>query len=326
MGGGQESRCGKERLSRASARAAWRPARALLAFVFAVLVSWSAAAAARPTIVATTADLGSLAAAVAGPFADVEVIIPPGLDAEAFEPKPTDIAKLRDAALIVRVGLGYDPWLDKLLRQIGDPRFARGGPARVDASTGVPLLEVKGRSPTPDDGHAHGLANPHYWLDPANAETITGAIVEGIARVAPEHAGAAAANRDRFLAELRGKIEGWRARLAAYDGVAVVAYHNSWPYFARRFRINIVAVIEEKEGVAPSPARLARLVAQAKAAKVRVVIRETYEPEDAPRLVASRTGSAVIALAAGVGAVPEAKDYMSLFDYNIAMLLRALGG
>jgi ABC-type Zn uptake system ZnuABC Zn-binding protein ZnuA len=326
MGGGQEGRSREEGLNRSSARLVRPSARALLSLVFAAVVAWNAAAATRTTIVATTADLGSLAAAVAGPFADIDVIVPPGLDAEAFEPKPADIAKLRDAALIVRVGLGYDPWLDKLLRQIGDPRFARGGPALVNASTGIPLLEVKGRAPTPDDGHAHGLANPHYWLDPANAETITAAIAEGIARVAPEHASAASANRDRFLAELRARIEGWRNQLAAYDGVPVVAYHNSWPYFARRFRINIVAVIEEKEGIAPSPTRLAKLVAQAKAAKVRIVIRETYEPEDAPRLVASRTGAVVATLASGVGAVPEAKDYIGLFDYNIAMLLRALGG
>jgi ABC-type Zn uptake system ZnuABC Zn-binding protein ZnuA len=326
MGGGQEGRGREEGLSIWSARAGRRAARAIFRALVTASLLWSAAAEARPAIVATTADLGSLAAAVAGSFADIHVIVPPGLDAEAFEPKPADIALLRDATLIVRVGLGYDSWLDKLLRQIGNPRFARGGPALVDASAGIPLLEVKGRSPTPDDGHAHGLANPHYWLDPANAETITAAIAEGIARVAPEHAAAASADRARFLADLRGRIEAWRARLAAYDGVAVVAYHNSWPYFARRFRINIVAVIEEKEGVAPSPNRLARLVAQAKAAKARVVIRETYEPEDAPRLVASRVGAAVAGLAAGVGAVPEAKDYIALFDYNIAMLLRALGG
>jgi ABC-type Zn uptake system ZnuABC Zn-binding protein ZnuA len=325
MGGRQEGRGREEGLKSKGARVALRVARALLCLFLATAAPWSAAAA-RPTIVATTADLGSLAAAVAASFADIQTIVPPGLDAEAFEPKPTDIAKLRDATLIVRVGLGYDAWLDKLLRQIGDARFARGGPALVDASTGIPLLEVKGRAPTPDDGHAHGLANPHYWLDPVNAETITAAIVEGLARVAPEHADAAAAGRERFLAELRGKMAAWRAQLAAYDGVPVVAYHNSWPYFARRFRINIVAVIEEKEGVAPSPTRLARLVTQAKAAQVRVVIRETYEPEDAPRLVAARVGATVVGLAAGVGAVPEAKDYIGLFDYNIAMLLRALGG
>jgi ABC-type Zn uptake system ZnuABC Zn-binding protein ZnuA len=324
MGREQEGRR-EEELSHGSARPGW-VRRALFSILVAACSLWSAAAEARPAIVATTADLGSLADAVAGTFADIHVIIPPGSDAEAFEPKPGDVAKLRDATLIVRVGLGYDAWLDRLLRQIGDPRFARGGPALVDGSTGIPLLEVKGRAPTPDDGHAHGLANPHYWLDPANAETITAAIVEGIARVVPEHAEAAVANRARFLDELRAKIESWRTRLAAYEGVPVVAYHNSWPYFARRFRLNIVAVIEEKEGVAPSPTRLARLIAQAKTAKARVVIRETYEPEEAPRLVATRIGAAVVSLAAGVGAVPEAADYIGLFDYNVSLLLRGLGG
>jgi ABC-type Zn uptake system ZnuABC Zn-binding protein ZnuA len=326
MGGGQEGRGREEGLKTRRARAGRQAARALCRILVAACVLWSAAADARPAIVATTADLGSLAVAVAGSFADIEIIVPPGIDAEAFEPKPTDIAKLRDAALIVRIGLGYDAWLDKLLRQIGDPRFARGGPALVDASTGIPLLEVKGRAPTPDDGHAHGLANPHYWLDPGNADTITAAILEGITRVAPEHAHTSAANRARFLDELHAKIEAWRARLAAYEGVSVVAYHNSWPYFARRFRLNIVAIIEEKEGVAPSPTRLARLIAQAKAAKARIVIRETYEPEEAPRLVAARIGAAMVGLAAGVGAVPEAPDYIGLFDYNVAMLLRGLGG
>jgi ABC-type Zn uptake system ZnuABC Zn-binding protein ZnuA len=325
MGREQKGRSREEGLSRDNARAGW-VRRALFCILVAACAFWNATAEARPTIVATTADLGNLAGAVAGTFADIQVIVPPGIDAEAFEPKPGDVAKLRDATLIVRVGLGYDAWLDKLLRQLGDPRLARGGAALVDGSAGIPLLEVKGRAPTPDDGHAHGLANPHYWLDPANAETITAGIVEGIARVSPEQAETAAANRARFLDELRGKMETWRSRLAAYEGVPVVAYHNSWPYFARRFRLNIVAVIEEKEGVAPSPSRLARLVSQARAANVHVVIRETYEPEDAPRLIASRVGATVVGLAAGVGATPEAKDYIGLFDYNIAMLLRALGG
>lgn len=324
MGRGQEGSQGEDGLIRERARATWF-FRALFSFLVAAGSLWHAAVEARPSIVATTADLGSLAAAVAGTFADVHIIVPPGTDAEAFEPKPGDIAKLRDATLIVRVGLGYDAWLDKLLRQIGDPRFARGGPALVDGSVGIPLLEVKGRAPTPDDGHAHGLANPHYWLDPANAGTITAAILDGIARVTPEQREAAAASRDTFLAELHGKIDAWRSRLGAYESMPVVAYHNSWPYFARRFRLNIVAVIEEKEGVAPSPARLARLIAQAKAAKVRLVLRETYEPEDAPRFVATRIGGSVIALAAGVGAVPEAADYVGLFEYNVRMLLRGLG-
>ena len=53
------------------------------------------------------------------------------------------------------------------------------------------------------DGHAHGLANPHYWLDPANAEVMTGGIAEAVIRVAPELTEKIIANRDEFLTRLK---------------------------------------------------------------------------------------------------------------------------
>ena len=145
------------------------------------------ASAQTPRIVATTTDLANLARSIAGELAQVDVMIPPGADPEAFEPRPSDLAKLKGASVVVRIGLGYDHWLDKLLVMHGDAAVNRRGAGYVDASIGIPLLEVKGRSldPAGTDGHAHGLANPHYWLDPANAEVMTGAIAEAIVRIAP---------------------------------------------------------------------------------------------------------------------------------------------
>ena len=151
------------------------------------------AAAQTARVVATTGDLASLARAVIGDLAQVEAIIPAAADPEAFEPRPSDLARLKGASVVVRVGLGYDHWLDKLLSMHGDAVINRGGAGYVDASVGIPLLEVKGSSvdPANRDGHAHGLANPHYWLDPANAEIITGGIAEAGIRVAPEEIGRA---------------------------------------------------------------------------------------------------------------------------------------
>ena len=141
-------------------------------------------------ITATTTDLSSLAQSIAGELAQVECIVPAGSNPEAFEPHPSDLGKLKGAGIIVRVGLGYDHWLDKLLARHGDAAISRGGRGYVDASIGIPLLEVKGSSldPTMSDGHAHGLANPHYWLDPKNAEMMSGAIAEAIVRVVPRQA------------------------------------------------------------------------------------------------------------------------------------------
>src|SRR5215831_964800 len=246
------------------------------------------AAAQTVRVVATTGDLASLARAVTGDLAQVETIIPPAADPEAFEPRPSDLARLKGASVVVRVGLGYDHWLDKLLSMHGDAVINRGGAGYVDASVGIPLLELKGSSldPANRDGHAHGLANPHYWLDPANAGIITGAIAEAGIRVAPEAAAKIIANRDGFLPRLKADLAEWEQLFAPHRAARLIAYHNTWPYFARRFRLNIVDVIEIKEGVAPSPARLAKLAATIREQNIRVIVHEPFEPEEASQLLA----------------------------------------
>jgi len=299
--------------------------RALFLCLLAAVLAWSAPASGKGLrIVATTSDLRSLVEAVAGDLASVDSIIPPGADPEAFEPRPSDLLKLRGADLLVEVGIGYDHWIDRLVQQLGEPRLLRGGEAAVDCSVGIPLLEVRGRSPLPSDGHAHGQANPHYWLDPVNAETITAGIVDGIARVAPAAHAQAVANRERFLAALRARLAEWERTLAPFEGVPLIAYHNSWPYFARRFRLQIADFIEPREGVSPSASRLASLVAKAKLIQVRAVLHEPYEPEDASRLVAARAGIPMVPMATSVGSRPGTEDYLGLFDYDVAMLARAL--
>jgi ABC-type Zn uptake system ZnuABC Zn-binding protein ZnuA len=107
--------------------------------------------------------------------------------------------------------------------------------------------------------------------------------------------------------------------------VKLIAYHNSWPYLARRFRLDVTDFIEPKPGVAPSPAHLARLIAKGKKDGVRAVVHEPYEPADASKFVAQKLGVPFVLLATSVGSVPEAADYLALFDYNIAALSKALG-
>lgn len=279
-------------------------------------------------VVATTPDLRSLAEAVGGDAVAVASLVPPGTDPESYEPRPGDLLRLRGAALVVRVGLGYDHWLDPLLARRADPRFAPGGPGLVDGSAGIPLLEVlaRGVEIAPTGGHAHGLANPHYWLDPENAETITAGIAEGLARVAPDRAALFAENRRRFLARLSERLAAWQGRFAPYAGAPVAAYHNGWPYFARRFRLNVVAVVEPKEGVPPSPVQLARVAAAMRDAGARAVILEPQEPREPADALAGRTGARVAVLAGSVGGLPGTENYLALFDRDVDALARALAG
>ena len=295
-------------------------ARAALLFLGAALAG---VAAAQPLeVVTTTTDLKSLVEVVGGDRVRVTSLVPPLMDAEDYQPKPQDLGRLKNAALVVRVGVDYDLWLDRLLRQAGNPAMARGGAGYLDASYGIALLEVRGAAVGDQAGHAHGSGNPHYWLDPANAEIVTGFILEALARLDPSHARDHESRRNAFLARLAGKLREWDAALAGLRGVPIVAYHNSWAYFARRFRLNIAGTIEPRSGVPPNPAHLARLAQLMREKDVKLIVRQPTEPARYPAFLAERTGAAVVVLAASVGALPGADDYLSLFDANVRALLR----
>ena len=274
----------------------------------------------RIQVVTTTTDLRSLAEAVGGDRVVAVSLIPPNLDAEEYQPKPQDVLRLKQAQLLVRVGLDYDLWLDRLLAQAGRPEISRGGPTYVDASFAIAVLELRGMSVGPGDGHAHGSGNPHYWLDPKNAETITANILEALARIDPANARTYEANRRAFLTRLNAKLTEWESRLSALKSMPIVAYHNSWPYFARRFRLDVIGFIETKPGVPPSASHLAAIVRDMRVRGARIVLREPHEPERDVAFVASRAGAQVVTLAASVGALPGADDYISLFDVNVEAL------
>jgi ABC-type Zn uptake system ZnuABC Zn-binding protein ZnuA len=167
----------------------------------------------------------------------------------------------------------------------------------------------------PGDGHPHGRGNPHYWLDPMNAEMITATILEALAAVDPANAKRYEANRLAFMDQLMRRMHDWSRVLNRPS--AIVTQHDTWPYFARRFRLRFVGVIEPRPGVPPGAAHLATL---AQLPNVTAIVRQPYEaPRDADFL-AAKTGAPVVVLASGVGDVPQARDYLSLIDYNVRTL------
>jgi len=277
----------------------------------------------RIRVVATTTDLRSLTEAVGGDFVDAVSLVPANFDAEDYQPKPLDVLRLKDARLVVRVGLDYDLWFDRLLEAAAARELRRGGPAYVDASYGIAPLEVRGVTVGPGDGHAHGSGNPHYWLDPWNAEFITANILEGLARIDPAHAKTYEANRLAFLARLSAKLTEWEARLAPLRSTPLIAYHNSWPYFARRFRLDFADFLEIKPGVPSTPSHLTGIIETMRTRGVRIVVREPHEPERDVAFVAAKAGASVVVLAASVGALPGTGDYLALFDMDIAALVDA---
>lgn len=259
------------------------------------------------TVVATTPELQSLGFAVGGDLVAITHVIPAGQDPESFQPRPQDLARIREARAVIRVGVDYDLWLNKLLREAPHVHV-------IDASTDVALLDVRAGGIGPGDGHAHGRGNPHYWLDPVNAEMITATILESFAQLDPPNAKAYEANRLLFLSRLDAKLAQWSRSLK--DSPPLIAYHDTWPYFARRFRLRFVGIIETRPGVAPSPAHLASLVDKARSEKAGFVVREAHEPLRDAEYIAAKSGAKVVTLRS------TGDDYFTLIDGNVRALAR----
>jgi len=271
------------------------------------------------TVAATTTDLRELVAAVGGDRVRVESLTDPRQDPHTREIHPHQLALLGRSDLLVRVGLDHEPWLARAAKSVPPPAHD------VDCSRAVALLGTDTPRLRADRGtHVHAFGNPHYWLDPENAHGITAAIADALARIAPADRAVFDENRRRFLARLDAALERWRARLAPHAGARVVAVHDTWPYFARRFGLVVAGTVEERPGIPPSPAYVATLIERMRASGVRLVVAEPGAPASLVRRIADGAGARVVTLAPSVGADPEAGDYLALFETNVTRLAAAL--
>ena len=262
-------------------------------------------------VVATSADLKSLAEAVGGTRVDVESLAAPEQDPHSIELKPAQLARARSAALLIRVGLDHEPWLAKL-------RLPESVVV-VDASRSVRLIQTHTpRLRVERRAHVHAYGNTHYWLDPANAVPITAAIRDALAKLSPQDTRFFDTNRNTFIDALTKKTEEWKKVLAPFHGAKMVVVHDSWSYFAEHFGLQIVAAAEPNPGVPPSPAELAALFQRMREAGVKILVTDPHSNPSLVRQIAAQGGAHAVMLS------PSGDDYIRLFDDNVSRLVAAL--
>jgi len=291
----------------------------------AVLLAGAAVpAAAVVRVVTTTTDLASIARAVGGDRVEVDSIAAGNQDPHFVDAKPSFLVKLKKADLFVQVGLELEiGWAPNLLANSRNAKIQTGAPGFVDASVGIAPLQI----PTAADrsaGDIHPYGNPHYWLDPANGKQIAANIAAGLERVDPAGAEVYRANLAAFDARIDESLAGWTAKMAAVAGVPIIAYHNSWPYFEKRFGFEVVGFVEPKPGIPPSGKYVAELAESMKRQNVRVILMSTFYDQKTAELVARLSGAKVVTLANSVDGLPGADDYVGLFDVNVGRLVDGL--
>ena len=280
---------------------------------------------AKLSVVATTPDFAAVAKAIGGDQVGITSLAQPTEDPHFVDAKPSLILKLNRAQVLLEGGAELEQgWLPPLLQGARNPRLAIGAPGHIVCNQGVSMLEVPATLDR-SEGDIHAAGNPHYMTDPANAQIVASHITEVFCQMDPESAMTYRANLRTFLDHLTAKMAEWQKLLAPFQGRHVVAHHNSWPYFARRFGLKIDMFLEPKPGLPPTPGHLAEVIARMKAEQVRVIFVEPYLNRRTAESVARSTGAKVIDVAYLPGGIKGTEaDYLKLIDYLVTSLARAL--
>lgn len=282
------------------------------------------AAAKKLNVITSTTDLAALAQEVGGDKITVEALAKGYQDPHFVEAKPSFLLKLRNADLLISVGLQLEiGWLPPLITQSGNPRIQPGAKGYLEAAQFAEVLDIPAGPISRAMGDVHPLGNPHLWLDPNNGRRIAKGIADKLAEMDPGDQAYFQQRYQDFEKRLAEADKRWTAQMAPFKGRKIVTYHNSWPNFAKHFGLDVVGYVEPRPGIPPTPQHTLELINMMKRENVKVLIMEPYFDSKTPNSIGAATGAKVLVLTPSVGGEKDITDYFKLFDYDIGLLTQA---
>jgi ABC-type Zn uptake system ZnuABC Zn-binding protein ZnuA len=293
----------------------------------------------------------------------VKAIVEGNQDAHFIRPKPSFVALVRDADVLISTGLDLELWLPTVVNKSGNTSVRSGELGYVAAAQGMRLLE-KPKVMSRSEGGVHIYGNPHVTSSPVNMRIAARNIAEGL--IKNDRDGEAYYNAN--LAKLIDKIDrrlfgdrlvemvggdalckladkgtlmpfleerefegkplveytgGWIGRMMPIRGTAMVTYHKNWVYFFTLFGLVEAGTVEPKPGISPSPRYVTDLVERMRAQNIKILLAANYFDQQQVRTVASRVGAEAVIVPLYVGGVEGVRDYFQLVDYWVDGLLTA---
>ena len=289
-------------------------------FILLLLCAFAAPQAQALNVFACEPEWGSLLHELAGDAIQVDVGTSALQDVHVIEAKPSLIAKVRRADLIVCTGAELEVgWLPQLIRQSGNSKVA-SGPGYFLASDQITTLE-KPTKLDRSEGDIHPGGNPHFQMDPYRMLAIAKALDARLAELDPAKAATYKQRLDDFTTRWQTAIKGWEAKAAPLKGRKVVVHHWSWIYLLTWLNMEQIGALEPKPGVPPTSSHLASLVDLTKASNALAIISAAYQDPKPGQWLSERTGVPAVTLPFTVGGDDKSKDLFGLFDSTIDKLL-----
>jgi len=291
-----------------------------------ILASLGLIAVASPTLAALNIfacepEWGALAQELAGDKASIYSATTALQDPHRIEARPSLIARVRSADLLICTGSELEiGWLPLLLTQSGNSRIQLGAPGYFEASLYVARIEIP-KTIDRSLGDIHASGNPHVHLDPRNIARVADALAERLVQLDPANADAFKARANSFRERWRAALSRWELQAARLKGVPVVVYHKDMSYFLNWAGMREAGSLEPKPGLPATPAHLAELVEKMKREPAKVIVYSAYNSPKAAEFLSDRTKIPALMLPFTIGGTDKAKDLFGLFDDTIARLL-----
>ena len=242
-------------------------------------------------------------------------------DPHHIQARPSLIAKVRRADLLVCTGAELEVgWLPLLLRRSGNGNIQPNRPGHFMAADHITLLEkpaVLDRSL----GDIHAAGNPHFHFDPYRILQIAKALTTRMAKIDPANNDLYQKNGLDFSRKWSQAITQWEQQFRALRGRRIVASHNSWVYLEQWLGLKKVATLEPKPGIPPSSTHLSKVLAELKQNPAEMILVADYQSDKSARWLAQKTALPVVGLPFSVA---EKESLMQWFDRFLNQLLEAV--
>ena len=265
-------------------------------------------------------EWGALVKELAGDIAEVTVATTAFQDPHHLQARPSLIAAVRRADLLVCTGAQLEiGWLPLLLRRSGNPHIQVGDPGYFLAADFVRKIEIP-KLVDRSQGDIHPQGNPHVHLDPRNIQRLASALAKRLTEIDRSGSAVYESRLNDFQDRWSAAMLRWEDESAGLAGLRLVSHHRSFSYLAAWLDLDIVATLEPKPGIPPSGAHLARLLEQLTPDPPAGVIRTPYSNEKPSAWLSERLGTAELQLPYTIGGTDDVVDLFTLFDETIRLL------
>ena len=276
------------------------------------------------SVVASFSILGDLVRTIGGDQVLVTTLVGPDGDAHVYQPTPFDAKAMAEARLVVVNGLGFEGWLERLVKASGFIGQV------VVASAGVNTRAMA----TAHDQHyghegRHGMVDPHAWQDLKNGMIYVHNIAVALAEADPNRATSYQKRAEDYLTQLRSLDQEIRERLAALptDRRKFLTSHDAFGYFAEAYDLTILSPVGISTDAEASAADVAALIRQVRTSRVKAIFVESITDPRLIERIAAETGAIVggaLYSDALSGPHGPAATYLSMFRNNLRVLLDVL--